>query len=70
MTLKYYRGEPVIEELTRVSKPGWRVYRGADELPSANGGLGIVVISTSRGLMTDKQARTEGLGGEGLWRVC
>ena len=68
--LKYYRGEPVIEELTRVSKPGWRVYRGADELPSANCGLGIVVISTSRGLMTDKQARTEGLGGEVLWRVC
>ena len=70
VTLKYYRGEPVIEELTRVSKPGWRVYCGADELPSANGGLGIVVISTSRGLMTDKQARTEGLGGEVLCRVC
>ena len=60
----------MIEELTRVSRPGWRVYSGVNDLPAANGGLGITVISTSRGLMTDQQARNAGLGGEVVCRVC
>ena len=70
VALKYYQGEPVIEELTRVSRPGWRVYSGVNDLPAPNGGLGITVISTSRGLMTDQQARSAGLGGEVVCRVC
>ena len=62
--LKYFRGKPVIEELKRVSKPGLRIYRGCDELPRVWGGLGIAIISTSKGLMTDRAARQAGHGGE------
>jgi len=62
--LKYYDGRPVIERIERVSKPGLRIYRANDELPKVLGGLGIAVISTSRGVMSDRQARAEALGGE------
>ncbi|MBB1073012.1 30S ribosomal protein S8 [Rhodoferax sp. 4810] len=64
--LKYFRGKPVIEYLKRVSRPGLRVYRGKDELPKVWGGLGVAVISTSKGLMTDRAARKAGHGGEVL----
>ncbi len=64
--LKYYQGRPVIERLERVSRPGLRVYKGKDELPSVLGGLGIAIVSTSKGVMTDKQARATGHGGEVL----
>ena len=67
--LKYYQGEPVIEELRRVSKPGLRVYKSAAELPQVNGGLGIAIISTSKGIMTDRAARSAGVGGEVLCSV-
>ena len=67
--LKYYEGKPVIRELKRISKPGLREYVGKNDLPLINGGLGIAVISTSKGLMTDKQAREAGLGGELLCSV-
>lgn len=62
--LKYREGEPVIAELRRVSRPGLRIYKGAGELPSVNGGLGIAIISTSKGVMTDRAARKAGVGGE------
>lgn len=64
--LKYYEGRPVIDRLERVSKPGLRVYKGKDELPSVLGGLGVVIVSTSRGVMTGRQARQDGHGGEVL----
>ncbi|TVQ84813.1 MAG: 30S ribosomal protein S8 [Chromatiaceae bacterium] len=64
LKLKYYRGRPVIEYLKRVSRPGLRIYRGKDELPQVWGGLGIAIVSTSRGLMSDRAARREGHGGE------
>jgi small subunit ribosomal protein S8 len=67
--LKYYEGSPVIEKLQRVSKPGLRVYKSAEELPKVNGGLGIAIISTSQGIMTDRAARTAGVGGEVLCSV-
>lgn len=67
--LKYYEGEPVIEKLQRVSKPGLRVYKSAAELPKVNGGLGIAIISTSKGIMTDSAARNAGVGGEVLCSV-
>ncbi|MBT8116023.1 MAG: 30S ribosomal protein S8 [Arenicella sp.] len=67
--LKYYQGEPVIERLQRVSKPGLRVYKRAEELPQINGGLGIAIISTSKGIMTDRAARSAGVGGEVLCSV-
>ena len=66
VTLKYYEGRPVIDRLSRVSQPGLRVYKRKDELPSVMGGLGVAIISTPRGLMTDKQARAAGHGGEVL----
>ncbi|MFB2539198.1 MULTISPECIES: 30S ribosomal protein S8 [unclassified Acinetobacter] len=66
LTLKYFEGKPVIETIKRVSRPGLRQYRGKDELPSVKQGLGIAIISTSQGLMTDRAARTAGLGGEVL----
>jgi len=62
--LKYHRGRPVIELLTRVSRPGLRIYRGKDELPKVLGGLGVVIVSTSKGLMSDRAARAAGHGGE------
>jgi len=68
--LKYFQGKPVIEKLERVSRPGLRKYRGNDALPSVLGGLGIAIVSTSKGLMTDAKARSEGLGGEVLCLVA
>ncbi len=67
--LKYYQGRPVIEEIKRESRPGLRVYRGKAELPKNRGGVGIARVSTHQGLMTDKQARAAGLGGEVLCTV-
>lgn len=64
--LKYYEGRPVVEHIERTSKPSLRVYRGKDQLPTIVGGLGIAIISTSRGLMTDREARAQGIGGEVL----
>jgi small subunit ribosomal protein S8 len=64
--LKYYQGRPVIDRLERVSRPGLRVYKGKDELPTVLGGLGIAIVSTSQGVMTDRQARAAGHGGEVL----
>lgn len=64
--LKYFEGSPVIERIQRVSKPGLRIYRGKDELPRVMGGLGVAIISTSRGIMTDRAARAAGQGGEVL----
>lgn len=62
--LKYHRGKPVIEMLKRVSRPGLRIYRGQDALPKVWGGLGVVIVSTSKGMMTDRAARQAGHGGE------
>ncbi|EGV31866.1 MULTISPECIES: 30S ribosomal protein S8 [Thiorhodococcus] len=62
--LKYYRGKPVIEVLKRVSRPGLRIYRNKNELPNVWAGLGIAIVSTSKGLMTDRAARQAGHGGE------
>jgi len=67
--LKYYQGKPVIESIKRVSRPGLRIFRSKDDLPSINGGLGIAIISTSGGLMTEKQARAAGHGGEVICTV-
>jgi small subunit ribosomal protein S8 len=62
--LKYFEGTPVIEKVQRGSKPGLRIYRGKDELPKVLGGLGIAIVSTSAGVMSDRQAREKGIGGE------
>jgi len=62
--LKYYLGQPVIEKLKRISRPGLRIFRGKTELPKVNNGLGVAIISTSRGVMSDKAARAAGEGGE------
>lgn len=62
--LKYYRNEPVIKEMIRISKPGRRIYTPADKLPRVRNGLGVAIISTSQGVMTDKQARRLNIGGE------
>lgn len=70
LKLKYYRGKPVIEYLKRVSRPGLRIYRGKDELPSVWAGLGVVIVSTSQGLMSDRAARRAGHGGEILAYVA
>jgi small subunit ribosomal protein S8 len=66
LTLKYYQDRPVIERIERVSRPGLRIYRSADELPVVQGGLGVAIVSTSRGVMTNKQAKAQGHGGEVL----
>jgi small subunit ribosomal protein S8 len=68
--LKYYEGRPVIDRLERVSRPGLRIYRGKDELPKVLGGMGTVIVSTPQGVMTDKQARSIGQGGEVLCIVA
>jgi small subunit ribosomal protein S8 len=68
--LKYFEGRPVIDRLERVSKPGLRIYRGKDELPKILGGMGTVIVSTPRGVMTDAQARSIGQGGEVLCIVA
>jgi len=67
--LKYYGGKPVIEEITRISKPSLRLYVGTDDLPKVRNGLGVAIISTSRGVMTDRAARAAGIGGEVLCTV-
>ena len=67
--LKYYEGKPVIENLKRVSRPGLRSYTGQEELPKVNGGLGIAIVSTNKGVMTDRAARAAGVGGEILCTV-
>ena len=64
VTLKYFQAKPVIEQLKRVSRPGLRVYKKKDNLPSVMGGLGVAIVSTSKGLMSDRAARKAGLGGE------
>lgn len=66
ITLKYYQGKPVISTIQRVSRPGLRVYKGKEELPSVMNGLGVAIISTSKGLMSDRVARRTGEGGEVL----
>jgi small subunit ribosomal protein S8 len=66
LELKYYEDKPVIERLQRVSRPGLRIYKRVDQLPVVQGGLGCAIVSTSRGVMTNRQARAEGHGGEVL----
>jgi small subunit ribosomal protein S8 len=68
--LKYYHGKPVIEMIKRVSRPGLRVYKNKDQIPNVNGGLGIAIVSTSNGVMTDRAARSKGCGGEILCYVA
>ena len=62
--LKYYEGKPVIEQIKRVSRPGLRVYKAADELAPVKNGLGVLIVSTNKGIMTDRAARAAGVGGE------
>ena len=64
ISLKYYQGRPVIEEINRVSKPGRRVYKSANDIPLVHGGLGVAIVSTSKGIMTGKAAKSAGTGGE------
>ena len=64
--LKYYAGKPVIEKIERVSRPGLRIYKGREDIPPVMNGLGIAIVSTSRGVMTDRRARETGVGGEVL----
>lgn len=64
VALKYFQGEPVIDFVKRVSRPGLRIYKSRDELPKVRGGLGIAIVSTSKGVMTDREARKQGHGGE------
>ena len=66
VVLKYFKNEPVIERIDRVSRPGLRVYKAADELPKVQGGLGVAIVSTSSGVMSDREARLAGHGGEVL----
>ena len=68
--LKYYAGRPVIERLERVSRPGLRIYKGRSDIPQVMNGLGVAIVSTSRGVMTDRKARTEGVGGEVICYVA
>jgi len=68
--LKYYAGRPVIERIERVSTPGLRIYKGAEELPRVMNGLGVAIVSTSNGVMTDRHARAKGVGGEVLCFVA
>jgi len=70
VTLKYYQGKPVIDMLKRVSRPGLRAYVGKDDLPKVMGGLGVAIVSTSKGVMTDREARAAGHGGEVLCVVA
>ena len=64
--LKYYAGKPVIEKIERVSRPGLRIYKGRDDIPRVMNGLGVAIVSTSKGVMTDRRARETGIGGEVL----
>jgi small subunit ribosomal protein S8 len=70
LQLKYYAGRPVIERIERVSKPGLRIYKGAQDLPRVMNGLGVAIVSTSSGVMTDRKARAQGVGGEVLCVVA
>jgi len=70
IALRYHAGRPVIEKIERVSKPGLRIYRGKDDIPRVMNGLGIAIVSTSRGVMTDRKARASGVGGEVLCIVA
>lgn len=70
ITLKYFQGQPVVETIQRVSRPGLRIYKGKNELPKVMGGLGVAVVSTSKGLMTDRAARQAGMGGEVICYVA
>ena len=70
IALKYYAGSPVIEKIERVSRPGLRIYKGAQEIPKVMNGLGVAIVSTSRGVMTDRKARADGVGGEVLCIVA
>ncbi|MBR9868773.1 MAG: 30S ribosomal protein S8 [Oceanospirillales bacterium] len=67
--LKYFEGKPVIESIQRVSRPSLRVYKGASDLPKVAGGLGVAIVSTSHGVMTDRAARAAGIGGEVICTV-
>ena len=70
IALKYYAGRPVIEKIERVSKPGLRIYKAKDDIPRVMNGLGIAIVSTSQGVMTDRKARASGVGGEVLCIVA
>lgn len=70
IALRYYAGRPVIERIERVSRPGLRVYKGSGDIPQVMNGLGVTIVSTSRGVMTDRKARSEGVGGEVLCYVA
>ncbi|WP_186038295.1 30S ribosomal protein S8 [Burkholderia gladioli] len=70
IALKYYAGRPVIERLERVSKPGLRVYRGRNDIPQVMNGLGVAIVSTPKGVMTDRKARATGVGGEVICYVA
>lgn len=70
ISLKYYAGRPVIEKIERVSRPGLRIYKGSQDIPKVMNGLGIAIVSTSKGVMTDKGARSAGVGGEVLCIVA
>jgi small subunit ribosomal protein S8 len=70
IALKYYAGRPVIERIERVSRPGLRVYKGRDAIPQVMNGLGVAIVTTPRGVMTDRKARAEGVGGEVLCYVA
>ena len=69
VALKYSKGVPVIEKLKRVSRPGLRIYKDSDNVPTVNGGLGVAIVSTNKGVMTDRLARKEGVGGEVICTV-
>ncbi|HAT52821.1 MAG: 30S ribosomal protein S8 [Betaproteobacteria bacterium] len=70
LSLKYYSGRPVIEKIERVSRPGLRIYKGAQDIPSVMNGLGVAIVSTPKGVMTDRRARKTGIGGEVLCIVA
>jgi small subunit ribosomal protein S8 len=70
ISLKYYAGKPVIERIQRVSKPGLRIYKGSQEIPKVMNGLGVTIMSTSKGVMTDRKAQAAGIGGEVLCVVA
>ncbi len=70
ITLKYYAGRPVIERIERVSRPGLRVYRGSSSIPQVQNGLGVAIVTTPKGVMTDRKARATGVGGEVLCYVA
>ena len=70
INLKYYAGRPVIEKIERISRPGLRIYKASDKLPTVMNGLGVAIVSTSRGVMTERKARANGIGGEVLCIVA